>query len=390
MKNKVLGVIGLSNEIGGVTRSLRIDYDSYEHRGAKVMQLFNQLAAAMIVSEFKAMAEKPNFRGLPIYIGHPDVKAYYDKYRDHKAYGWVVDMIAHDDHLELVVDWTEPGEELLANEHFAYFSPYWLTKRVSGQAVPFFIRSVGLTHEPMIQYLACEEEEPTQQEGSIMDKLFERLKALLPEKVQESIANADDLTAFFQKMLDGLKALRESQQERWKAEDAAYLALENEDLVEGLTAYLAELSSQADSLANEVPPETAATLSQVNDELALANESLAGIRTKYSGLLLDGALQDGRITPATRKKWEDRFAAKDADFEALANELGDIDPTMKTTRKADNGKPDDANLATPADVTALANEYMESNKCSFEQAYARAKKQPQFAHLFTPKQADAQ
>jgi len=134
-----------------------------------------------------------------------------------------------------------------------------------------------------------------------------------------------------------------------------------------------------------------ATLTQVQEELIVANESVKSLRKSHSALLLSVALQDGRITPATRAKWEDRFQGSE-DFTALANELGSIDPVMKTTRLTKGAKPGDNGGATHTDVITLANEMCkdDTSATAFERAYARAKKDPRFAHLFQVKQADAQ
>lgn len=222
--------------------------------------------------------------------------------------------------------------------------------------------------------------------------LLQRLLALLPENVSKEITDDDGIVGFFQKMLEGFKAMRESQKERYKAEDAAYMALENEDPIEGFVAYLGILAAEAVELANEVPAETAATLNETTQQLTVANEALQGLRKTHSALLLDGALQAGRITPATRTKWEERFGSDDADFAALANELAAISPVMKTTSATKGAKPTDKDGTTHSDVIALANEMVAGNKSpgAFEAAYSRAKKQPQFAHLFQVKQADAQ
>jgi hypothetical protein len=396
--NKHLRIIGLSNDLPEIGKPLIIPFGSFLHKTAKLLQMVNAQTVLMMVNEFKVMAAKPGFKGLPVYIGHPDVPGFEKKYPDHRSYAWIIDMIANEDlqQLELYPDWTKPGADLLTNEHFAYFSPNWLAvKGKPGEALPFKILSVGLTNTPMIEYLAlaCEdsgEDTPiTITEGNTMN-LLQRLLALLPENVSKNITDEDGIVSFFQKMIDGFKALRDSQKDRWKAEDAAYMALENENLAEGFGQYLQLLADQAVALANEVPAATAATLSQVQDELTLANESLTALRGAHSKLLLDQALAAGKITPATRTKWEDRFADPQVDCLSLANELNAIDPVMKTTSVTKGAKPTDHGGATHEDLIALANEMCEGNKNSFESAYARAKKAPQFAHLFQVKQADAQ
>jgi hypothetical protein len=189
-----------------------------------------------------------------------------------------------------------------------------------------------------------------------MNPLLEKLKLLLPEADREQITTDELLIAALEKMLADKKEI---------VPDPAVT-----------------------EAANELPG-VKATLTQVQEELIVANEAVKSLRKSHSALLLNVALQDGRITPATRAKWEDRFQGSE-DFTALANELGSIDPVMKTTRLTKGAKPGDNGGATHADVIVMANEMCSDGKVTFESAYARAKKDPRFAHLFQVKQADAQ
>jgi len=353
MKNLIL--IGTANELKPVNNVLKIPFGSYDH--LQGLQIFGLADANNCVEAFNEAAKVPGFRGLPVYIGHPDVKAFQDKYRDHAAYGWITAMVANeaDGRLEMPVEWTSPGEQLIANEAFAYFSPLWLSVKKAGNVHPFKIKSVGLTQEPNIQFLAiaCEE---TENQGDPMNPLLEKLKLLLPESDREQITTDELLIAALEKMLADKKEI---------VPDPAVT-----------------------EAANELPG-VKATLTQVQEELIVANEAVKRLRKSHSALLLNVALQDGRITPATRAKWEDRFQGSE-DFTALANELGSIDPVMKTNRLTKGAKPGDNGGATHADVIVLANEMCSDGKVSFESAYARAKKDPRFAHLFQVKQADAQ
>jgi phage I-like protein len=390
---KHLRIIGLSNELPKDGNLLVVPFGSYPHKAGKVLQLINEHTVGLMVADFQAKKAQAGFKGLPIYIGHPDVKAFYGKYQDHRSYGWVVDMYANETGLVMEVDWTEPGAELIANEHFAYFSPNWFAYRNgSDKADPFRIKSIGLTQEPMIEYLAlaCEDgddEEITNNNNDNKMKLFEALKALLPGSIQETLANENDMSSFFSEKFEGLKALCKAQQARWKAEDAPYIALENEDLFQGFEDYLDKLFEHNEAelqLANEAVPESAtATISELNEELTLANESISARETKLLPLMLDAALAAGKITPATRPKWEEKFAAEGADFMALANELDSIDPTMKTSSVTKDLNPGDAEPKTHADMRNAAVQLANEQGCSYEIAYGSLKSHEDFAHLFT-------
>jgi phage I-like protein len=356
MKNSKHIFIGTANELKPVNNVLKIPFGSYEHPLG--LQIFGAPEARSCVDAFNERRTIDGFKGVPIYIGHPDVKSFQDKYRDHAAYGWIVGMAANESagRLDLQVQWTDPGTELITNEAFAYFSPLWLSVRRAGNIHPFAVKSVGLTQEPNIQYLAvaCEElaEEETPNEGAAMD--LEKLRAWISK--------------------------------HWKhetpLEDAA-----NELVVEEALALLESHEAEL-AAANEAVPDTAtATLAQVQTELEAANEGLSAMRKAHGALLLDTALADGRITPATRAKWEERFAADGTSFDAVANELAGIDPVMKTRSKTKDKQPGDALAKTFGDLTqatiALANE----SNMKYDDAYRTCKNQEQFAHLFISEQA---
>lgn len=352
MNKRNLIAIGTANELKPVNNVLKIPFGSYEHQLG--LQIFGKPEAQSCVAAFNERKSIAGFKGTPIYVGHPDVKSFQDKYRDHSAYGWITLMAVNEaeGRLELTVDWTDPGTELIANEAFAYFSPLWLSMKRAGNIHPFAVKSVGLTQEPNIQYLAvaCEEladEEETPNEGTIMD----------------------------------LKKLRAWISKHWKNETALEEA-PNELVVEEALALLEAHESELATANEGVPETTAATLAQVQTELETANEGLIAMRTSHGSLLLDVALADGRITPATRSKWNDKFAAEGADFAAVANELEAIDPTMKVASVTKGKQPGDAEPATHAELANEAMVMARTHGIKYDDAYLTCKKQSQFAHLF--------
>jgi len=356
MKTKNLILIGTANELKVVNNVLKIPFGSYDH--LQGLQIFGLADASACVEAFNESAKVSGFRGLPVYIGHPDVKAFQDKYRDHAAYGWITAMIANEEEgrLEMTVEWTAQGEQLIANEAFAYFSPLWLSVKKAGNVHPFKIKSVGLTQEPNIQFLAvaCEEEQPN--EGDQNMNLMEMIIALIPEADRAAITDEAALVAYLGTALEPKPA--------------------------------PEPDPAMAEAANELPG-VKATLTETAEQLIAANEALQGLRKTHSALLLDNALLAGKITPATREKWEARFQGSE-DFTVLANELAAVEPQMKVQSAMKGAKPGDGSEKTHADLSASAVALANEKRCSFESAYAIAKKKPEFAHLFTSEQADAQ
>ncbi len=92
------------------------------------------------------------FGGLPVYIGHPDVPSLSKEFSDSKAYGWIMELEGRADGIYGRVKWGAAGQELVANEHFKWVSPFWLAKdgNENGKRVlrPVELVSVGLTNKP--------------------------------------------------------------------------------------------------------------------------------------------------------------------------------------------------------------------------------------------------
>jgi len=387
---RIFALPGAANELAEPLDWIEVPFGAYEH--PKGIQILNAASAADVIAAFNEAAAESGFRGLPVYIGHPDVPSFFAKYRDHKAYAWVTNLAANETALRMRIDWTEPGRELITNEAFAYFSPNWFC-RVSGRASqggrilsPVTLRSLGLTQEPNIKYLSVACEEPTPQEEEPNMDLLTRIKALIG---QDDINTEDEVCGWITKALEGLKAIRESVDERYKAENAAYETTENE--IPDVAGLIAVLDSALVTAANEIPPTSVAELTaaqtKVTDltgQITAANEALQTSRKDHAALLLDAAVEDGRIVQANRDGFADKFSA---DFEAAANELSAIQPgtALKTKSTITDAAKRDANQRDISEqITVAVNERMDKLSCDYHQAYMACKRDPKLAALFTP------
>ncbi|MDR2737382.1 MAG: phage protease [Puniceicoccales bacterium] len=126
------------------------NFGEYRHR--KGSQLLNANSAKDIVDSFRSIRGRlmRKFRGIPIFIGHPDDPEFSPK--NDRIYGRIGDLKIKDDALWILVKWTEIGRELFESGIIKYFSPRWMTsKAADGKLLPKRLLSVGLTNHPNIQ-----------------------------------------------------------------------------------------------------------------------------------------------------------------------------------------------------------------------------------------------
>jgi phage I-like protein len=123
---------------------------------ARGVQRVDRTAAEMMVRNFQSFSGRAGrlFGGVPFYVGHPDMPGSSES-ADKKAYGWITRLETRADGLHGFVKWSEPGEELLRNGHFKFFSPYWEAEEIGTEGSqrvyrPVLLISVGLTNQPNI------------------------------------------------------------------------------------------------------------------------------------------------------------------------------------------------------------------------------------------------
>lgn len=145
--------------------------------------------------------------------------------------------------------------------------------------------------------------------------------------------------------------------------------LEMLSLPEGATedeaaAALQTLVDEKAALARKVEEAAAETQAAAADR-DTAKTELANEREARIGLLLDCALSEGRVTPATRTVWQGRLRS---DFANEAEALGKATPVFKTRSALPNEGPD----AAPAGVLARYEAMPEGpDKDAFLRANAR-------------------
>ena len=164
---------------------IEIPLGNHDHRVAR--QVFDREAGEEMLANFKSLG--PRSKGIPIYLGHPDVDA--KRWPDKSAKGWIKEMKLSNDALRLRIKWNKAGHDLVANEEFAYFSPTWGCVPIKGRTGalrPIRLRSVGLVNEPNIGVMPLTNE--TQTEGPTMPPWLLELLGLTSEATEEEVRAA--------------------------------------------------------------------------------------------------------------------------------------------------------------------------------------------------------
>ena len=329
-----------SNDYSVSSEAMLIPYGDHPHKNGA--QRFTRAQADIMVSNFNSILGKLGrlFGGLPVYIGHPDDPAFSNQHTDAKSYAWIMGMEARDDGLALIPKWSKPGEDIISNAHYKWFSPRWACKEIArenGKAVlsPVHLISVGLTNMPQIAGIPplANEETPavTEPEEKTQEEPMPLLKRLLTVLGMPETATEDDLCAKVTEINSSLK-------------DATADA------------------ETANTTANEV-----------RAALETAQGALLSERAAHRELVVSNAIAAGVITPADKDKW---LADLSANFEGKSVELSNMKPILHVapiTQHLGSRKPE---LATTRDkVLTLVNTRMSEKGEDYETAFASVRKE---------------
>lgn len=115
------------------------------------MQHFGPEQARAMVAWFGSISQRLRrlFRGLPIYIGHPDKDP--KRWPDERRLGRVVKLEAREDGLWALPVWNRLGRENLAEGYWVFPSPRWDAPADQPRFAPDRMISIGLTNTPQIQ-----------------------------------------------------------------------------------------------------------------------------------------------------------------------------------------------------------------------------------------------
>lgn len=281
-----------------------IPFGDYPHAKGDSIQLINATSAAAFASDLIA-AKANGAPGLPIYQGHPDVHELAAKYPNKAAIGWITKITTTADSVELQPEWIsqpKPGE-------FIYFSPYFFSDLTTSKRKQIDeLKSIGLTNDPNSTRFRL----PNEKAERTGEKSF-------------ALPNNNKGTITMDKLILEALGLPES--------------ASVEDAVAAIKALAGTANEETEDLKKEIEDKEAELVAAKTEE-EKAKEEFANERIVRIGLMLDNALADGRITPASKSLWEKRLQKR----EAFANEAASLSrekPTLKTRSAF-------ANTAAPA------------------------------------------
>ena len=336
-----------------------IDYLHVEADGTskRFTQVFQRGNADAMVSGFNAVLAKKGarFRGLPIYKGHPDADP--QRWPDEARLGGVMALEARDDGLYVRAAWNDQGQQNIAQGYLVYPSPAWTydhrAAKRTGRIEPDELRSVGLTNSPRIQavdaWTNSETRHQPADELSDMQLTPEAKKRLIKMLgLSENATDAEVATAINGAPDTTLADLRST---ATNAETARTTAENTLTLVRG-------------------------DLTTRTGERDTAVRERDGFRTTAINALLDGAVNDGRLTAAERTEFGTRFATNFDDAAAALRGKQRALPRQDVTVL----RGVDSDLSTPAARSlawnSIVEEYQDGGKRSLDQAIRAATADP--------------
>ncbi len=123
----------------------------YPHADSQSVQILDRAALTAIANRFTQEASKPSFAGLLIDQEHFS----YDPSRSSEAFGWLKELQVRDSGLWGRIEWTDLGQEALANKRYKFISPVWMpadVQRLGDRRIrPLRLDSAGLTNNPNLR-----------------------------------------------------------------------------------------------------------------------------------------------------------------------------------------------------------------------------------------------
>lgn len=219
------------------------------------------------------------------------------------AAGWVHEIALRDDGLWVRASWTDKAKAAIEAREYRYLSPVTLIR--DGRLTR--LHSVALTNDPAITGMdplvnSGRSPEAGQKEGEAM----EELKKLLGLADQASDA---DVKA----SVEGLLALKAGMREVLGAGEQDDLKAKVAEVVGLKDAAVEALALKADATATDL---RAQVLALKNPDARVPREEFEALKAKLADReasdLVELALKDGKITPASRE-WAMGLAKKDAE-----------------------------------------------------------------------------
>lgn len=284
-------------------KPLVVGYGKYPHKVSGMIQVVDASTADSISGQIQA-AKDAGAPGLPVYVGHPDVKDLAPKYPDKSAHGWIVSLQKDAQGFSLQPEWVDeptPGQ-------FIYFSPYFLGTDLSKtETLIDEMRSVGLTNNP------------------------NSTKFKLPNEAGDSEGDPSN------KKPDAGSPRHPTTKDKAMIKLLALLGLLETATEDEAVAAVQAIITERDDLKRKLEEQKAETAT-ANTGCESAKKDLANEREAHIALTLDCAMRDGKVTPATKPVWAERLRRDFAnEAAALSKECASLKTKTALPNEAGSG-----------------------------------------------------
>jgi hypothetical protein len=295
------------------------------------------------------------FRGLPIYIGHPDVDR--SVWPDERRLGKVQELQARGDGMWARGEWNALGRENIENGYWIYPSPRWDAPPGGADFRPDRLLSIGLTNMPRIA-----ESEPVANAYGDNDAADVTSASDGGNAVQNENPNAEN------------PQTKSTIMDRKLLIEKLGLAAEatDEEILAKLDAVLKE---NADMAAEEKSAlDLEAEKKTMVDEVAAARQEVACAR-------VDLAIAEGRIALAEREAWVGRLTGDNRESEA--NALGAIKPKLNTGAiTLEKARSEIGDEAQRRETIANAVAAVQKEGKTYKEAFAAVRADPKYKDVF--------
>lgn len=332
-------------------------YGQYPTNNGEMVQVFGKDEAGKMVAEFNSTVDQLGrmFRGVPVYMGHPAQMP--ERFSDPRRIGKVMKLEARDDGLYGKVEWNSLGKENLREGYMVFPSPGWMHPKPapgSCKIFPVHLDHVGMVNDPNIETVrpwTNSQDSDTQPKQPDEKAMKEKLCALL---------GLDPATATDDEIFAKITAMKEG------ADKATKL---NTDLT-------AEAAKTAELEAKKKEMEGA---------LATANSKAMETLKTNAGVVLDMAVNGGKITEAQRAEWEGKLIANGgAAFKAEAEKLDKLETAFNNKALEIGGAKVDVSDAQSRRIalnTAVADAQAKNPKLTYTEAFNQVKRDPKYKGL---------
>jgi hypothetical protein len=308
------------------------------------VQVVDRESAVELVNEFNSFGGKIRrfLRGVPIFVGHPDMPGRSHLYPHKEPVGTTVELQVRDDGLWCKPCFTNDGLEYIDANQGLGFSARWSGNEAGeqdGKPVyrPASLKSIGLTQRPNLPVELINDDEPPGQPQDIMkEQVLAWLKGLGIELAND--ASNEQITSALTQVAE-------------RAGSAVTLANEKTILVQERDT----ARTEAETLRTQ--------LGALSTERDAARTEFANERKDRIEKELDLAEQAGRITPAQRPEWASKLTAN---FTNEAPALAKLAPALKTQSQIGDVTQRKAELGNCQDFRAVVTHFTAAGKTKAE------------------------